>query len=110
MVFAALLGMDDDQDNLKPSSDRTFAVAGLVAGLVPFVLSTSSSHTVTVNGVVTTASYRDMVAIVGGVVAIVCSLIALVATRKSQIGSRYAFPAVVLVLGAYQLARGFGML
>jgi hypothetical protein len=99
-----------EQDNLSPPSDRTFAVAGLVAGLVPFVLSASSSHTVSVNGVVTVASYRDMVAIVGGAVAIICALIALVATRKSQIGSRYAFPALVLVLGAYQLPRGFGLL
>lgn len=83
---------------------RGFFKAGLIAGLLPFVVQLSSSRVVIENGVVD-ATYRDYVAITGGVIALLCGVFALAGARRAQVVGAL----VVLALGGLQLARGFGV-
>lgn len=103
--------MDVDGGDVSISSaGKTWLIVGLVAGIVPFMLSSSSSSSVTVNGHVVESTYRDNVAIAGGAVALLCGVLAAIAERKpsSVRGTRLAMAVGVLALGAYQIARGFG--
>ena len=92
------------------TTDKSAAIAGGIAGLVPFVISAASTSSVTENGHVVSFSYRDNVAIGAGVVAVLCGIVAaaLAAKHKSG-GARLAIGIAVLALGAYQIARGFGV-
>ena len=89
------------------STDKTLAGIGGLAGLVPFFIHATSSSTVTVNGEVTSATYHDNVALVGGVIALLCGIAALALARKSG-GSRIGMAIAVVALGAYQIAHGLG--
>ncbi|HTL32440.1 MAG TPA: tetratricopeptide repeat protein [Kofleriaceae bacterium] len=90
---------------------KIFAGAGAVAGVIPFGVHMSSSSYSTVNGHVTSFVYRDWVAVVCGVVAIMLGIIATAAARKEQLQRSLAFAAGigVVLLGGVQIARGFGV-
>lgn len=97
-------------DNVSLStSDKTLLGIGAVAGVVPFFVSISSSSMSTVNGVVTSASHTDPIAIGGGALAILCGGGAAVLARKHGNQSRILAGLAVLALGGFQLARGFGL-
>src|SRR6266571_5130092 len=84
---------------------------GGVAGLLPFVISFSSTHSTSVNGVVTNLVYRDWVAFGGGAVAALCGVVALLALRRpGKKGVRAAAAVGLLALGGVQVARGLGLL
>ncbi len=92
----------------------TVEIAGLAAALVPFVCKFTSSSKKTVNGRVVEQSSTDFVAIVLGLVAIGIGLYIattlLPQTDSSDRMKRLAVIAVILVVGAYQLAgRGLGL-
>jgi uncharacterized protein len=102
--------MDDLENVSIKSTDRSLAIFGLIAGAVPFMISVSSSSSVTMNGQVVSSSYRDTVAIGGGALAAICGLIAVVlAVRGKSGGARIGLAVAALALGGYQLARGFGV-
>ncbi len=87
------------------------AIVGLVAGLAPFALSVRSSQTTTVNGQVVASSSIDYIAQIGGGIALLAGLVALVAASRAAEKKRpAAIAGAVLLLGALQLARGFGLL
>jgi hypothetical protein len=91
------------------STDKTLTIIGAIAAIVPFVIHASSSSSVTENGVVVASSYRDNVALAGGIVAVLCGLAAAALARRSG-GARIGIAIAVLALGAYQIARGLGAL
>jgi len=81
-----------------------------VVGAVPFVVSNVSTHSTTVNGVVTSFSCRDNIALGCGAVVAVCGLVALVLAVKNKAGSmRIGLAAGVLVLGGVHIGRGLGV-
>ena len=85
--------------------------AGFVVGLVPFVIHFGTTSTTTVNGVTESTSI-DYVAIPCGGLAIVCGMASLVGAignsdRKTK---RIGLAALLGLLGAFQLLRGFGLL
>ena len=86
------------------------AMVALAGGVVPFFASFSTSSSATVNGVIT-GSHTDYVAIGGGAVAVLVGLVATVlglkaANKAMGIGA----PLLAVLLGVYQLLRGFGVL
>jgi hypothetical protein len=85
---------------------------GGLAGAVPFFLHISNSSTTMVNGVTTAARHFDYVAVSGGVVAGlfgVISLALLAKTAPSKRALRGMAAGAILLLAAFQLARGFGV-
>lgn len=98
--------------SLGSSSGATgLATAGAVAGVIPFLVHVSSSSTVMVNGEVVSATSRDYIALVCGVVAIILgALTAVGAVRSKQGGAALAMRIGVVALGAYQIARGLGVI
>lgn len=92
------------------TTDKSATIAGGIAGLVPFVISTASTSTVTENGRTVSFSYHDNVAIIGGVIAVLCGIVAATMAAKNKSGgTRLAIGIAVLALGAFQIARGFGV-
>ena len=89
------------------STDKTLTIIGAIAGIVPFFIHITSSSSVSENGQVISATYRDNVALAGGVVAVLCGLAAAAIARKAA-GSRIGIAIAVLALGAYQIAHGLG--
>jgi hypothetical protein len=103
-----LLDMTDDIS--LSTTDKSAAIAGGIAGLVPFVINAASTSSVTENGQIVSFSYRDNVAIAAGVVAVLCGIVAAAMAAKNKSGgTRLAIGIAVLALGAFQIARGFGM-
>jgi len=95
--------------DLAPARDKPAAIAGAISGFVPFVIHSSTSSSVTVNGVVESAGYRDNVALGAGVLALACGLIALLFAVKGKAPpARLGLAIAVIALGAYQIARGIG--
>jgi hypothetical protein len=88
-------------------------IAGIVAGIVPFVISMSSSSVQTVNGRVTSFSYSDPVAIGGGIVAALFGLVAAATLlRHTEPAKRPLRILLCLALvggGAFHILRGFGI-
>jgi hypothetical protein len=89
------------------STDKTLTMIGGIAGVVPFFIHSTTFSTVTENGNVVSSSFRDNVALGGGIVAVLCGLAAAAMARKSG-SSRVGIGVAVLVLGAYQIAHGLG--
>jgi hypothetical protein len=87
------------------------AIAGGIAGVIPFAMSMSSSSFSSVNGHVTSFVYRDWLAVACGVIAAICGVITVLAARKEQLRRGVALAAgiAVLALGCLQVARGFGV-
>jgi hypothetical protein len=85
-------------------------MVGLGAGLLPFIISIRSSQSTTVNGQVVSSSSLDYVALLGGGVALLAGAVALLSASKVADKKRpMAVAAAVLLLGAFQLVRGFGL-
>jgi TPR repeat protein len=83
-------------------------IAGAVVGALPFAFSFSIASTVSVNGVVT-GTYRDYFAFAAGIVAIACGGIGAIAAPRPRKANMLGLAVLVVVLGAFQLARGFGV-
>ena len=91
--------------------DRPLAIAGLIAGGVPFVISYSETSSTSENGRITSFHYRDKVAIAGGGLAVLLGLVALLLALRNRGGAaRIGLAAGALALGGFQLVRGFGLL
>jgi len=90
---------------------RMFAIAGVVVAAAPFAVHMSTSSSTTFNGEVTSFIYRDWIAIICGVVAVMLGGIAVIVARREQLRRALAIAAGVGVaaLGAIQIARGFGV-
>ncbi len=87
-------------------------ILGIVAVIVPFVITVSSSSMSTVNGRVTQFVFRDWVAVGGGIAGALCGLGAAArfrTTMKSQRALRAAVVLGLLGLGTFQILRGFGI-
>ena len=104
--------MDSEQTSLRPFPS-VLEIVGIVAGIVPFVLSMASSSVQTVNGRVTSFSYSDPVAIGGGIVAALFGLVAAVTLIKhTEPAKRMLRVLLCLALiggGAFHILRGFGI-
>ncbi len=88
-------------------------IAALVAGLVPFAITMSSSSSRTVNGAVVASQYRDWVAVGGGAVAAGLGLVALSLLKRTAPAQRVARIALIcglVALGGGQILRGFGVI
>ncbi len=87
-------------------------IVGFFAAGLPFLLSTASSSSSTVNGEVVAFVYRDWTAVGGGVVAMVCGVISLLLLRRRTTNkpARIAIAVGLLVVGGFHLARGFGVM
>jgi hypothetical protein len=86
-------------------------IAGFTAVAAPFLISTSSSSSKTVNGELVDFAYRDWFAVGGGAVAIACGIISLLLLRRRTTNrpARIAIAAVLIALGALHVSRGFGL-
>lgn len=111
-VARALLmrrAMDDQVDLTVRRSPSGVLWTGAIAALTPFVISSASSSTVTVNGKVVESTYRDWFAIFGGGVALACALAAIwFVHREGRTPKVLGAIAAVAAVGGYQVARGFG--
>jgi hypothetical protein len=86
--------------------------AGIAAGLIPFGLSFHTSSATSLNGVVTSATYLDYVALAGGAVALVlgvASIGSIARVEPALRGKRIGLTVLVIALGALQIARGLGV-
>ncbi len=102
-------GMCPACDSLQVESKPppTLSVAALVVGALPFFLSFSRRSVVTrtVNGITTeTVSGMDYIAVGAGVLAV---LIGLIAAVRVAGGKGKAMAVLAILLGAYQVAKGF---
>lgn len=87
-------------------------IVGFIAVGLPFVLSTASSSSSTVNGEVVSFVYRDWTAVGGGAVALVCGVLSLLLLRRrtTHKPARIAIAVGLLALGGFHVARGFGVM
>jgi hypothetical protein len=86
-------------------------IIGLVAGILPFFLFIGGSTTRTVNGQVVSQSSLNLVALIGGAIAIIMAVIGF-RTMSEREGNRSIYLALFVVLallGAYQVVRGIGL-
>ncbi len=90
---------------------KGLASAGAIVGAVPFGLSMATVSSSTVNGEVTSFVYRDWIAVVCGVIALVLGVVTLWMSRSEKLRRGLAIGAGigVLALGGLQIARGFGV-
>lgn len=87
-------------------------IGGLIAGIIPFFLSVGGSSTRTVNGQVVSSSSFNLVAIAGGLIALVLGLGGLRLLSDHANGERnlhIAFAILVALLGGFQILRGIGL-
>ena len=86
-------------------------IIGLIAGIIPFFIFIGSSSTSSVNGQVVSHSSLNLVAILGGVVAIIMAFIGF-RSLSGRDGNRNLYLgllAALLVLGVFQVVRGIGL-
>ncbi len=102
--------IDQELEALRPLLPMIGKI-GLGAAIIPFFLSFSSSSSQTVNGQVVEASHLDYVAVPGGAIAVLAGLVALAMGVKVTTGrgKRLGLAGLVVGLGLFQLARGFGL-
>lgn len=103
--MAVYPGMAEDLSIRR--TDKTFTIIGGIAGVVPFFVHSTTFSSVSENGHVVSATYRDNVALACGAVALLCGLAAGAMARKSG-GSRIGIAIALIALGAYQIAHGLG--
>lgn len=104
------MGMFDD---LRPTPrlPAPHEIVGLVALALPFLVSTASSSSSTVDGEVVSFVYRDWTAVGGGVVAVACGAISLLLLRRTVNKlPRIAIAVALLAIGGFHIARGFGVM
>ena len=92
---------------LRRPAALTAAIAGGIAGLVPFVLTVTTTKIATTNGH-SVVTFRDWAAVGGGAVAALCGLVAIALAARTRAASTIGLGVVVLALGGLQLGRGFG--
>lgn len=80
---------------------------GLVAGLAPLVLFIGDTSREVVSGEVTSYSYLNVAAIIGGVLAVGCALLLIKLIRTAL--TMLLFVGLIL-LGGFQVVRGAGLL
>jgi hypothetical protein len=87
-------------------------IVALVLGLLPFVAQLSVSAQETINGGVIASSRHDYVALGGGAAAIIFALIGLIVALRGgrYLRKRLIADGLLIALGLYQAARGFGLL
>ena len=90
-------------------------IAGLVAGLVPFLLTVETINVIRRDGAVTSGSYFSLGGALGGAVAIALAVAVFrFAIRGGSVASVKAahagLGALILLLGVYHLLHGFGIL
>lgn len=86
------------------------AIAGAVAGAVPFMMHAATRSSTSVNGVVTSFVNRDWIAVICGVVAIPLGVMALWLGRSSLIRMQASAAGIAIaLLGGYQIAHGLGV-
>jgi len=86
-------------------------IAALIAGVVPFAITSSTLATETVNGRTVTWEYRDWLAIACGCMAGVGALVSAIQLRRTEPRKRALRIAILvglLALGAVQILRGIG--
>ena len=95
--------------SIKPR--YSLLTVGVVAGVTPFVIHVSSSSTSYVNGALIAATYRDWVAVGGGAVAALCGIAQAILVARSELGrgKNVGLGLLLVALGGYQLASGFGV-
>ena len=101
------MGDETGEDISISTTGKTLIIIGLVAALVPFVMSSSESSSSSVNGKVVAFHYRDTIALLGGAVAIFCGLIAAFVDRRRA--KRLVVALALVALGGVQIARGVGV-
>ena len=102
---------------IKASMTRPvkLTIVGVVLGLLPFVVFVGATTQTVENGVVTQSSYLNIAAVAGGIAA-ACIGIALLRRGPSAMSEDrrpgWAIPvcALLLLLGAFQVVRGVGLL
>lgn len=106
-----LVGLCSDCRPEAPKLLSPLTIAALVAGAVPFFFHLTSSSSVTENGVVTQAVYRDYAAIGGGAAGAVLGGVAALAALRGPAPklARLGIALGALALGLVQLTRGFGI-
>jgi TPR repeat protein len=100
----------DDGGVETSSSWIGLATAGGIAGAVPFAIQSATYSVTTVDGAVTSFVYRDWLAVVCGVAAAILAIATLRAAPRNLIRKQAIAAGLgLLVLGAAQIARGFGV-
>lgn len=91
------------------------AKVGAVFGLIPFVISLTSTQTSSGSGVAT-CSHMDFAALIGGAIALIAGVAALLPRRDAMgpvqsapMGVRLGSGLVIAALGVFQVLRGLGM-
>lgn len=82
---------------------------GIIASLVGFFVSLSSSSSRTVNGDVVSCSYLDVAAFIFAAIAAGCAVGTLM-DKRSPMGLRVGLAGVLLALGVIHVLRGLGIL
>ena len=90
---------------------KGFAIAGAVIAAVPFAVRMSTVSSTSFNGEVTSFVYRDWIAVICGVIALVLGAAALWMARGETLRRGLAIAAGlgVIAFGGFQIARGFGV-
>jgi hypothetical protein len=86
-------------------------IAGVLLGLLPFVIFVGGETVSTENGEIVEYSYLNLAAVIGGIAAAGVGIALL--RRDSERGERppgrvMAVGALVVLLGLFQIVRGFG--
>lgn len=84
-------------------------IAGAIAGVVPFVMSSATANVSWVNGEVASVTYRDWTALGCGVGAILCGLAAIAMFASAKRAPLVIAAVAITALGGYQVARGLGL-
>lgn len=88
-------------------------ILGLVAGIIPFFLFIGSTSSNSVNGQVVSSSSFNLVAIVGGAIALLLAFNGLRELSDQTANSRLVhigLAVALVLLGAFQIMRGIGMI
>ena len=86
-------------------------LTALVGGFAPFFMTWHYSSASTFNGVVTSYTYVDYIALTGGPIAIVAGLMGMITGIKASNKLQgIGIPFLAVLLGVVQIFRGFGMI
>jgi hypothetical protein len=105
--------MTSPEHALSPRVPSTIEIVGIIAGAIPFAVSMASSRVEWEEGQITSFVYRDPVAIGGGIVAVICGVLAAATLIRRTEPAKKALRTVLCLglvgLGVFQVLRGFGV-